>query len=509
MQGTLPSAGSKPASGSAPGTTEFGTSLVPELGDQSIKTRERLLTSLFAPVDIASLIVFRIGFGSLMAWWARDYLVSGRVRLLYVEPKFHFTYYLFDWVRPWPGDGMYVHFALLAALGVAIACGYCYRLATLLFAAGFTYVFLLDATNYQNHYYLVLLLSWTLVLLPLQRAVSVDAARSPALREQIAPAWALWLVRFHIALPYVFGGLAKLNGDWFAGEPARQMLAAEAGLPAIGPLLTSEWTVALVVWGGLLFDLAIVPLLLSRRTRAVGYVLCLCFHVMNSVLFQIHIFPWFMIFASTIFFEPGWPRRILGGDPLDVLPAPAVSWRSLAPGARLGLVLLAAYCLFHVVWPLRHHVYHGSASWTEQGHFFAWRMMLRGKMAGVRYYLIEPETGQTQHVDLRPYLNVDQAGRFSRDPEMILHLAHFLADEHCRQTGREIEVRALVLASLNGRKPQLLIDPSVDLARQPRGFHHRPWIEPLREPLRKEPWKVPLVEWEQHVELPPLPVVSR
>jgi hypothetical protein len=339
--------------------------------------------------------------------------------------------------------------------------------------------------------------------------VSVDAARRPAIRSDGAPAWALWLVRFHIALPYFFGGIAKLNGDWFAGEPARQMLAAQATLPVVGPLLTAEWCVALVVWGGLLFDLAIVPLLLWRPTRAASYAACVFFHLSNSVLFQIHIFPWFMIFASSIFFEPNWPRRILGGAPLSLPRVRERSWRTLSPAARAGLLVLAAYCLFHIAWPLRHHLYYGNASWTEQGHFFSWRMMLRGKLVGVRYYLTDPQTGRTWHTDLRRYLNVDQAGRFSRDPEMILQLAHFLAQEQRRQTGQEIEVRALVLASLNGRKPQLLIDPSVDLAKEPRGFHPRPWIEPLTEPLRNDPWKVPLVEWEQHIELPPLPVVSR
>jgi hypothetical protein len=91
---------------------------------------------------------------------------------------------------------------------------------------------------------------------------------------------------------------------------------------------------------------------------------------------------------------------------------------------------------------------------------------------------------------------------------MILQLGRFLADEYRRQRGRELEVRALVLASLNGRKPQLLIDPEVDLAREPRGFHDRRWIRPLREPLRSEPWSLPLGEWEKHLELPPLPAVT-
>jgi hypothetical protein len=158
---------------------------------------------------------------------------------------------------------------------------------------------------------------------------------------------------------------------------------------------------------------------------------------------------------------------------------------------------------------LRHYLYPGDASWTERGHYFAWRMMLRGKMAGVRYYLTDRETKGTFNVDLRQYINVDAAGRFSRDPEMILDLAHFLAHDYRRQTDHDVEVRALVLTSLNGRKPQLFIDPNVDLAKEPRGFYHRKWIMPQTEPLRKEPWSVPLVEWEKHVDLPPLPQVGK
>lgn len=466
-----------------------------------------LLGQLLAPVDSASLCFFRIGFGTIMAWWAWDYLTSGHVRFLYIEPRFHFTYYLFDWVRPWTGVGMYLHFFALTLLALTIAFGFWYRLTTLLFAGGFTYVFLLDATNYQNHYYLIILLSWLLPLLPLHRAVSYDAAVRRGLRSQIAPAWALWLLRFQIALPYVFGGVAKLNADWLAGEPVRQMLAAQATLPVLGPLLRQEWVVVLFVWSGLLFDLGIVPLLLWRPSRGWAYVLCLFFHVANSVLFQIHIFPWFMIFATTLFFEPDWPRRVLGGSRL-ALPAPQnVAWRSLALTTRWGFAILLGWCVFQVLWPLRLHLYPGNASWTERGHCFAWRMMLRGKTAGVRYYVTDPKTGETWHPDLRPYLNVDQAGRFTRDPEMILHLAHFLAAEHRRQTGREVEVRALVLTSLNGRKPELFIDPDIDLAKEPRGFYHRPWVRPQTEPLRAEPWTVPLVEWEKHIELPPLPIV--
>lgn len=131
-------------------------------------------------------------------------------------------------------------------------------------------------------------------------------------------------------------------------------------------------------------------------------------------------------------------------------------------------------------------------------------MILRGKTVGLRYYLTDAETGVTQQADIRQLLNPEQQIKFAKDPLMILDLAHGLAAESLWRTGKQTEVRALVLASLNGRNPQLLIDPAVDLAAQPSFAFHRSWIIPLHEPLRKEPWTVPLNEWENHVDLPNL-----
>ena len=64
-------------------------------------------------------------------------------------------------------------------------------------------------------------------------------------------------------------------------------------------------------WGGLIFDLAIVPALLWRRTRLVGYFLALTFHLANSLLWNIGIFPWFMVGATLLFFPAGTFRKSL------------------------------------------------------------------------------------------------------------------------------------------------------------------------------------------------------
>lgn len=467
---------------------------------------DRLAKAFFASVDSASLTLFRIGFGIVMAVWAAEYLFSGQVHELYVKPRFHFTWWLFGFVRPWPGAGMTLHFLALIVLALAIAAGFRYRAASILFALGFTYVFLLERTHYQNHYYLLTLVSWMMTFLPLNRRAAVDAIDGWAPRRASCPAWCLWLMRFHIALPYVFGGLAKLQPDWFAGEPLRTHLLSQYWPASIAPLLTSETTIALLTWGGLLFDLAIVPLLLWRPTRIPAYVVCVGFHLTNWLLFPIHVFPWLMILATTVFFDPAWPARLVGG----AVPGPSAeaappSWCSLPRGRRWGAGLLVAYCGLQVLLPLRAWVYPGHSAWTERGHQFSWRMMMRSKSSAPRFYLTDPGNGRTGIVDLNRFVTPAQLEAFPRDPEMILQLAHRVGDEFQRETGRNAEIRALVLTSLNGRKPELLIDPSVDLMQQPLGFHARDWIMPQREPLRREAWKHPMNEWDRllDLELPP------
>jgi vitamin K-dependent gamma-carboxylase len=461
------------------------------------------LNRLFAVVDASSMVFFRVVFGGLLAAWAWDYLDSGRVKSLYIDPAFHFTYAGFEWVRPWPGNGMLLHFAVMFVLAIFISIGFFYRIASLLFTLGFTYFFLLDRTNYQNHYYLIGLLAWWLPWMPLNRFVSVDTWLWPTENSNIVPMWTVWIVRFHTALPYFFGGIAKINMDWLQGQPIAQMLSAKSSLPIIGGLLANESTAYLLAWVAMVFDLCIVPLLLWKRTRLAAYGLCILFHLMNAIVFDIHVFPWFMIAATPIFFAPDWPRQLLGGVALD-LQGIRSSDIALTTQRRIGLVFMVAYILFHCVWPLRHLAYPGDASWNEQGHYFAWRMMLRGKSVVLGYAVKDQLNGKVVDGKINRFINSEQSDKFSRDPEMILQLAHFLGDHYRQSTGNAASVYALVLASLNGRKPELLIDPNVDLMKESRGFGNRDWILEQKEPLRKPAWSLPPEKWREHVQIPEL-----
>lgn len=474
----------------------------------------RALGHLFEPVDIASLIVFRVVFGCVMLWHVWKYFQIGAIDADYIRPPFHFTWYWFDWVRPLPGPGMYLFFYTMGLLALGVLLGLHYRVCAFLLSLAFTYQFLLDQAYYLNHYYLTCLLALLMAFVPAHHAFSLDAWMRPPLRSQTAPRWALWLIRFQVGVPYFYGGLAKLAPDWLQCQPMTIALAQRSDrLPLMGPYLTETWAVWLFNYGGLAFDLLIVPALLWRRTRIPAFLVAVLFHITNSLLFDIGFFPWFMMAGTTIFFEPDWPRRLLNGLTRvftsrewfpavgEQRPQRRLTWAALAPMRRLGVVLLASYVFLQVVLPFRHYAMPGPVSWTELGHRFSWHMMLRGKTCAVRYYATDPRTGETMTLDLRPYLTDRQVIKLGKDADMVHQLALYLAEKLREDGYPDREIRVLDLVSLNGRKPQLLVDPRVDLAAQPRTWRWPSWLMDLYEPLRKEAWQVPLADWEKQVDV--------
>ncbi|MEZ4592923.1 MAG: HTTM domain-containing protein [Chloroflexota bacterium] len=438
---------------------------------------------LFAPVDTAVLAYFRIAFGLIMLWEVYRYFDNGWITRYWVDPVVNFPYYGFGWLRPLPGMGMELLFAGLGVLAIFIMLGFYYRLSATLFFLGFTYSFLLEQARYLNHFYLIVLLSFLLIWLPLGRVYSLDARRAAHGSIQRAPAWTLWLLRAQIGIVYFYAGLAKLNADWFQGEPMRGWLASRTDFPLIGPFFTEEWLVYAFSYGGLLLDLLIVPFLLWRRTRPFAFAAGLTFHLMNAKLFSIGIFPWFMIAATAVFFNPDWPRRVIAwlGCACVLHPPAGPEKRHTSANQPLVVALLGLYLLVQLLLPLRHYLYAGDPSWTEEGHRYAWHMKLRDKDAEATFQVVDAQSGQTWQVTPEDYLPGWQASKMAAHPYMIWQFARFLEAEWAEQGVADVAVYAEVMASLNGRSPQLLIDPTVDLLTATYSIRPSAWIVPLGE----------------------------
>jgi len=435
---------------------------------------------LSAPVDAASLGVVRIVFGAMIAWDVVRYFQTGWIAEYYILPKWNFSYPYFHWVRPWPGDGMYLHFAAIGVLALLVALGLFTRAALALLFLAYTYVFLLEKSVYMNHYYLIALLCFLMIWMQPQRAFSLDRWRRPDLPATL-PRWNVLLLRFQLFVVYFYGAIAKLNADWLAGEPMYSRIVAQSpDVPGIAQSLPPALLAYLIAYGGLLIDAGVPLLLCARRTRWIGFCIAVVFHAFNEIFLNIGVFSYLMTGAITIFFDPDWPRQL--ARRWRGLPAPRPAALPAAPARPhwIGLALLHLYVLAQLLIPLRHWLYPGLVSWTEEGHRFSWHMKLRAKDGVMTITVTDPDTGRRWQIDPAEDLRHRQLRKLHTFPDMVLQYAHFKRDELRAQGIRSPVITVDWRCSLNGAPARQLIDPTINLAEEEESLWPARWI--LREP---------------------------
>jgi vitamin K-dependent gamma-carboxylase len=466
-----------------------------EYGFKMKKLIAQLSQGILAPTDVASVILFRVGFGLLMFWEITRYYYFSWVEELFVKPQFHFQYEYFRWVVPIPGAGMYLIFASLGVLALMIASGFFYRIATILFFLGYTYVFLLDQAFYNNHFYLICLLSFVLILAPLNRSWSLDVLRGNVEHTDRLPAIWLWLIRFHMGVVYFYGGIAKFDPDWLEGLATRELLGKANRGTIFQPLMDYDFVHLFYAWSGLLFDLLIPFLMLYKPIRKWAFLGAVIFHTNNYFVFPIGIFPVLALVLTLIYFDADFPRKIVPEKFKKI--ACEQYWKRLLPCQNLSpekmeldpaqgisrtmQIILGLYVVAQLVLPFRHTLYPGWTIWHEEGHYFAWRMMLRQKITRMQFNVTHPDNGEQRYADPRDYLNTSQFKVFAGNPGMILQFAKHLDQLVQSNAGFDPIITAKIEVSMNGREFRQLVDESLDLSRIPAYEPAFYWIKPFGE----------------------------
>ena len=248
----------------------------------------------------------------MMLYSTIRFISMGWVYEFYVKPAFHFKYYGFSWLNKLPEQAMYTvfFFMLLSCLGILFGCFY--RISAVVFFLTFTYVELLDQSNYLNHYYFVSLMASIMIFLPAHKSFSLDVKYAWVKELKEIPNFYVLLPKFQLALVYIFAGIAKLNYDWLIqAQPLKIWLPAHSHLPLIGSFLNYEIVAYLFSWFGAFYDLFIVFFLINSRTRPYAYFFVVLFHVLTRVLFPIGVFPYIMIMSTLIFFSENFHVRII------------------------------------------------------------------------------------------------------------------------------------------------------------------------------------------------------
>ena len=429
---------------------------------------------LFQEVDNSPLIAFRILFGFVMLCECVGGVATGWVTTTFVEPPMTMSVIGFDWLRPLPGSGMYGYYLVMGLLGALVMVGVRFRLSLALLTLLWAAAHVMQVSHYNNHHYLMLLCCLLLWFCPAERRCSWDVRRDPGRREWTCPRWCLLAFALQMSIVYVYGGVAKLDADWLAGRPLAIWFAAKTGYPLVGWLYEMGWLPPIVAWGGLVFDLSIVPLLCWRRTRIAAIAASGVFHLFNAITFGVGMFPVLGFGFALFFLAPDQVSRTLfRRSPADPLPRTVrpPRWRPLT-AALLGLFFLVQLLL-----PLRHWLYEGHVSWTEEGHRMAWRMMLRAKDGEARFEVVDPATGEAWSVAPADHLSPVQSRVVGCQPAATWQFVRHLEREYAARGHPDVEVYVHARATLNGRPWRTIIDPTVDLTRAPwPWFGHAPWI---------------------------------
>jgi len=472
------------------------------------------ITYLFRPVAIDTLVFLRIALGLL---GGGDILGNGIYYHWYKDEfsDFTFRYYGFEWVHPLPEPFLSLFFVGGFLLGVAVALGWRFRVTAPLFALAFTYLFLLEKAHYLNHAYLFCWLAWLLVLTPAWRKFSLDVRRRPADWSSVAPAWSVYLFPLLMGIVYFYGGIAKMNYDWLIrAMPLHMWLKNRASMPILGPLWELKITAYVMAWGGMLLDFTVPFLLLHRRLRWVALGLLAGFHATNHLIFNIGIFPYLSMVLTSLFFAPDWPKRFVrwvasfragtqvqsqlidwqvpddsappdGEAATEPAGLPAASYWQFSPlRARSTLVLLSVLIVVHCLLPVRHWSFGSDVNWSEEGHRYSWRMMLRSKQGQGTFKLIDRGTDTAEVIYPTDSLTDRQYRKMVTHPDMILQYAHHLRDVRA-DLGQDVAVFGQFRVRLNGRLQQDFIDREVDLAGvEWSWFTKKDWV--LTEEVAKE-----------------------
>lgn len=432
------------------------------------------------PVYSASLAVFRIVFGLMLLFSTVRFWAKGWIEELYIQPKFFFSYYGFEWVKPL-GDYTHVLFIICGISALFFALGLFYRIASVLLFLSFTYIELMDKTNYLNHYYFVTLVLFLMIWLPANVNLSLDALRKPALSKRFVPLWTIGSIRLMMGTVYVFAGLAKLNSDWLIeAMPLRLWLPANNDMPLLGPLFNHVWAAYFFSWFGAVYDLTIPFFLLNKKTRPFAYATVVIFHMMTALLFPIGVFPFVMMTSALVFFDTEQVDRILQRVKAAFRKLPiSTAHNQFAFAPVRQRLLTGLFVLFFAIqfsFPWRYLLNKDELFWTEEGYRFSWRVMLVEKMGYAQFIVKDGVTGETMPVNNSEFLTRNQERMMAIQPDFILQYAHHLRDHYAQHGMQSPEVYATVYVAMNGRRSRLYADTTVNLAKETDTWKHKNWI---------------------------------
>lgn len=429
----------------------------------------------FQQIDNTGISIFRILFGLLLMLEGFGAILTGWVREVFILPEFTFSFIPFSFLQPLPGNGMYIYFIILGILGAAIMLGYKYRIAIIGYSLLWSGVYFMQKTSYNNHYYLMMLLCWIMVFIPAHRRYSIDAKRNPNLSSNHISRWVSILFILQIGIVYTYASIHKFYPDWLDLTVADNILSGIRRNPYIGSLFTHKFHSYAIAWVGIIFDLLIVPALLWKPTRRTAFILSVFFHLFNSFVLQIGVFPYMALSFSVFFFPPETLHRFFKIRKQNIYKKNEILFPK---NYKSILLILGVYTCIQLGLPIRHYFIKDDVLWTDEGHKLSWRMMLRSRQGALKIYLEDKNTGERIEYDYTKDLTHKQARVMIANADLIWQYIQRIKKEK----GADYAIYLNSKLSINGGRFHPFIDPEQDMSEVKWNYWgHNTWILPSPE----------------------------
>lgn len=456
--------------------------------------KDKFYSFLFKETDSSILSLFRIIFGGFMVYQILKYYQLDYTYQFMSGPEYLFSYYYLDFLKPLPDYLLKaIHHGLFIS-AVFIVLGLFYRYAMTFFFFGITYFSFIDKTLYNNHLYLISLISFVMIFMEADKKYSLRKLKKGT--RLTVPNWNVRLLQFLIFVVYFYGGLAKLNIDWLSGGIPEIMYNASKD-SYLHSILPKKFLVNLINYGGILYDLLIGFILLYKPTRMIGFLMVLTFNLTNGIyLFRdIGLFPYFMICATALFFDPENVGKFIQnlfnqkdrGKKKKVVKKTVATpklqlFTSPTKRQQITAACLSIFVLFQLLFPFRYFLLTDNPEWYGKASKFSWRMKMQSRsLKNMKMTLTDRSTGAVSDIDHTSFLSSNQFKHLVDDPYYIVQFGKYLNRKAIERGMSDPIVKANILLTFNGRPAQLMVNPDTDLSRVDESpFVDNDWIVPLQ-----------------------------
>lgn len=152
----------------------------------------------------------------------------------------------------------------------------------------------------------------------------------------------------------------------------------------------------IIHWFTAVFDLTVAFFLIWRKSRSIATLFAAAFHLMNSRLFSIGMFPWVCLVELPLFYEHDWPRTLWkrlqcaqcstvenkSGDDCDLKASLIEDVETdhkkylSNQKQKLTVSLILCYCTIQLFLPYSHFITKGYNNWVDGAYGYSWDMMV-------------------------------------------------------------------------------------------------------------------------------------